>query len=257
MSGPPKMAFLASNSAEAAAALADLAGRYGQHEPAEADIIVPLGGDGFLLECFHKGLWNPGKPAYGMNFGSVGFLLNPFRAEGLAERIEGANRVSLHPLKMTAHFADGGMQTAFAVNEVSLLRQRHQAAKLRLSLDGRVRLPELVCDGALVCTPAGSTAYNLSAHGPILPLGSDVLALTPISAFRPRRWRGAILPHTAQIRIEVLEPEKRPVSAVADAAEMRDVLAVEIEEMRDIALTLLFDPGEELGERIIKEQFTP
>ncbi|MEE8274622.1 MAG: NAD kinase, partial [Alphaproteobacteria bacterium] len=196
-------------------------------------------------------------PVYGMNRGTVGFLMNAFSEDDLPDRLDQATATELHPLEMTAKTAEGGQTQALAINEVSLLRQTRQAAKIRISVDGKVRTEELVCDGVLVSTAAGSTAYNLSAHGPILPLGSEVLALTPISAFRPRRWRGALLPAQARIRFEILEHEKRPVSAVADYTEVREVIDVQVEENREVSLRLLFDPGHSLEERILTEQFTP
>jgi NAD+ kinase len=222
----------------------------------EADIVIALGGDGTMLEVLHATMGR-GTPIYGMNRGSVGFLLNEFSLEGLSERIAKAQRITLHPLSMVAKTQDGEVHTAYAVNEVSVLRETRQAAKLRITVDGITRLDELICDGALVSTPAGSTAYNLSAHGPILPLESQMLALTPLSPFRPRRWRGALVPHTTRIGFEILEPEKRPVSAVADYTEVRDIVTVEITEDRNIELNLLFDPEQNLSERILKEQFQP
>ena len=209
-----------------------------------------------MLETLHQFI-SRGLPIYGMNRGSVGFLMNVFREHGLLDRLERVETVVLHPLRMTATCADGSVIEALAINEVSMLRETRQAAKLRIRIDGKVRIEELVCDGLLVASPAGSTAYNLSAHGPILPLGANVLALTPISAFRPRRWRGALLPHTAKITFDVLEGGKRPVSAVADYTEVRDVVKVSVCEDRSIDLTLLFDPEHNLEERIIAEQFLP
>lgn len=249
-----KICFIAAPHAEAQTALAQLTTRYGQADAAAADAIVALGGDGFLLETIHQML-ALGKPIFGMRRGSVGFLLNDYHAETLPERLQAAQRVMLRPLMMTAQDAHGQTSTALAFNEVSLLRETQQAAKLRLKIDGVERLPELVCDGALVSTAAGSTAYNFSAHGPILPLNGHVLALTPISAFRPRRWRGAVLSAAVRITFEVLEADKRPVSAVADSAEFRDVVRVDVQQDNDHAITLLFDPHEHLEERIIREQF--
>jgi NAD+ kinase len=249
-----KLAFTASDRAEAQAARAQLAARYGDTPEADADVVVALGGDGFMLETLHAHL-DSRKPIYGMNFGSVGFLMNDFAEEGLVERIEAAQRTAIHPLAMTATTAKGKVEKALAINEVSLLRETRQTAKLRIEVDGRVRLDELFCDGALVATPAGSTAYNLSAHGPIIPLGAQVQDLTPISAFRPRRWRGALVPHTACVCFEVLEPDKRPVSAVADNFEVREVRRVEIKEVRDKALVMLFDAGRTFEERVLDEQF--
>jgi NAD+ kinase len=227
---------------------------YGTVEPERADAIVPLGGDGFMLESLHRFVGS-GKPIFGMHRGSVGFLMNSYRPDGLYERLAAAQPVELHPLEMTAHRAGGSTHQAIAFNEVSLLRETRQAAKLRVSVDNIVRLDELMADGVLLSTPVGSTAYNLSAHGPIIPLGAGVLALTPISAFRPRRWRGALLPHGARVKIDALESDKRPVSAVADFTEVRDVVAVEIHENRDIAMTVLFDHEANLEERVLKEQF--
>ena len=220
----------------------------------KADIIVALGGDGFMLQTLHA-FRDLGKPVYGMNLGSVGFLMNEFREEGLENRLlAGGHPAQLHPLRMTAHTKDKVME-ALAFNEVSLLRQTRQAAKLRIVVDDKVRIGELICDGALVSTPAGSTAYNLSAHGPILPIDAALLTLTPISAFRPRRWHGALLPRRAKTRFDVLEAAKRPVSAVADDLEVRDVTIVEIAEDRSVSVTLLFDEGRSLDERILAEQF--
>jgi NAD+ kinase len=216
---------------------------------------VALGGDGFMLEVLHLPLARR-VPIYGMNRGSVGFLMNDFDEEDLLPRIAAAERAEIHPLVMTATDSAGQHFTAMAVNEVSMLRQTRQTAKLRILIDGTERLAELSCDGALVATPAGSTAYNLSAHGPIIPLEARVLALTPISAFRPRRWRGALLPHTAQVCFEVLEPDKRPVSAVADNFEVRDVAVVQVAEDRETSMTMLFDAGRSLQERVLAEQFS-
>ncbi len=216
---------------------------------------MPLGGDGFMLQTLHRVL-DLEKPVYGMNCGSVGFLMNPFREDGLLERLTAAQEAVLHPLRMHAITASDAVEEALAFNEVSLLRQLAQAAKLRITVDGRVRLPELICDGVLVSTPAGSTAYNLSAHGPIVPLSAELLPMTPISAFRPRRWRGALLPSTADVVFEILEAEKRPVAAVADSAEVRDVISVSVCEDRGVSVRVLFDPDQGLSERIIAEQFT-
>ena len=250
---PPLVAFVAAEAEAPQQALAELRRRYGEIAPAEADIIVPLGGDGFMLETLHRFV-DSRKPIFGMHRGSVGFLMNSYRPEGLYERLAVAQPVELHPLEMSAR-QNGRSRPAIAFNEVSLLRETRQAAKLRVSVDGVVRLEELMADGILLSTPVGSTAYNLSAHGPIIPLGAAVLALTPISAFRPRRWRGALLPHGARVAIEVLEADKRPVSAVADFTEVRDVAHVEIHENRDIAITVLFDREANLEERVLKEQF--
>ena len=248
------VAFVATDTEAAQSGLAELTRRYRATPPAEADIIVALGGDGFMLETLHRYL-DRHVPIYGMHRGTVGFLMNEFRPDGLLERLARAQPVTLHPLEMIAHSKAGSVHTALAINEVSLLREARQAAKIRISVDGIVRLDELMGDGVLVATPVGSTAYNLSAHGPIIPLAGGVLALTPISAFRPRRWRGALLPNGAKVAFEILEADKRPVSASADFTEIRDVVAVEIRQNRDIAFTLLFDPEYNLDERVFKEQF--
>lgn len=250
-----RLAFTASDRPEAQEAKAALIARYGQAKETEAQVIVALGGDGFMLETLHENLKN-GRPIYGMNRGSVGFLMNEYSEDGLLERINAAERAVIHPLSMLAVDSAGRRREALAINEVSLLRQTRQTAKLRISIDGKVRLGELSCDGALVATPAGSTAYNLSAHGPIIPLDAKVLALTPISAFRPRRWRGALLAHTARVTFEILEADKRPVSAVADNFEVRDVVEVQVAENRDVALHMLFDAGRSLEERVLAEQFS-
>jgi NAD+ kinase len=232
-----------------------LVARYGDTDFRHADVVVCLGGDGFMLETLHRTL-SRDVPVYGMNCGSVGFLMNAFLEDDLPERLARAQEVVLHPLRMVAVTRTGAVEEALALNEVSLLRQLRQTAKIRITIDGRVRLQELVCDGVLVSTPAGSTAYNLSAHGPIVPLSADLLALTPISAFRPRRWRGALLPSAADVLFEVLEGDKRPVSAVADFTEVRDVASVAVSEDRALKTTVLFDPDQGLSERIIAEQFT-
>jgi NAD+ kinase len=250
----PRLAFVASDRPEAQAARARLAERYDGVREDEADVVVALGGDGFMLETLHSNLAAQ-RPIYGMNQGSVGFMMNEYSEDGLLERIAAAERAIIHPLVMLTLDAEGRSQKALAINEVSLLRQTRQTAKLKLSVDRKVRLAELFCDGILLSTPAGSTAYNLSAHGPIIPLDAKVLALTPISAFRPRRWRGALLPHTAKVSIEVLEAEKRPVSAVADNFEVRDIIKVEISEDRTVRLYMLFDAGRSLEERVLAEQF--
>ena len=249
-----RLAFVASERPEAQAARAKLAKRYGEASPQEADAIVALGGDGFMLETLHNQI-EARRPIYGMNWGTLGFLMNEYSEDALLERINAAERAVVHPLRMVAADAHGAMHRALACNEVSMLRQTRQTAKLRISIDGRVRMTELSCDGALVATPAGSTAYNLSAHGPIIPLDAQVLALTPISAFRPRRWRGALLHHTAKVKFEILEAEKRPVSAVADNFEVRDVVEVHVSEDRQLGLTMLFDAGRSLEERVLSEQF--
>ncbi len=223
-------------------------------DSAGADAIVALGGDGHMLQTLHR-FMNDGVPIYGMNRGSVGFLMNEFRERGLSKKLEAAQRSVVHPLSMRAVDQSGSEVHAMAINEVSLLRRSYQAAKLRISVDGQVRLTELVADGVLLATPAGSTAYNLSANGPILPLDAPLLALTPISAFRPRRWRGALLPDHAQVTIEVLESQKRPVSAVADHTQIENVVSVSIEIDRSVDLVMLHDPGHSLDERILREQF--
>ena len=220
----------------------------------EASVIVALGGDGLMLDALHTSL-RTGARVYGMNFGSVGFLMNEFREEGLIERIASADPIRIHPLRARGEDINCTPFEALAINEVSLLRETRQTAKIRITIDDRVRMDELQADGVLVATPAGSTAYNLSAHGPILPLDSKVLALTPISAFRPRRWRGALLPRTVKVGFEIVEPRRRPVSTVADNQEFREVARVEIVEASDITLHLLYDKGRDLGERILIEQF--
>ena len=249
-----KIAFVASDVPEASSALDQLSAQYGNAPIASADAIVALGGDGFMLQTLHRHLTDR-IPIYGMNRGSVGFLMNEYREDMLRERLAAAEITRVHPLRMHAVDIDGNDFEALAINEVSLFRQSYQAAKLRISVDGKVRLKELVCDGALVATPAGSTAYNLSAHGPILPIDAPLLALTPISPFRPRRWRGALLPNQAVISFEVIEAEKRPVSAVADHTEIRSVASVTVQQVPDIELLMLFDPGHNLDERILSEQF--
>lgn len=249
-----KIAFVASEVPEAREALERLSQRYGSADARDADAIVALGGDGLMLQTLHRYM-NDRIPIYGMNRGSVGFLMNEYREDGLLERLTEAEISRVHPLSMVAYDVNGKASKALAINEVSLFRERYQAAKLKISIDGKVRMEELICDGVLVATPAGSTAYNLSAHGPILPINAPLLALTPISPFRPRRWRGALLPNRAHISIAALEHEKRPVSAVADAAEMRNVVRVDIEQARTIDLFMMFDPGHSLDERILAEQF--
>lgn len=250
-----RLAFVASDRPEAQAARERLAERYGHYTEAEADIVVALGGDGFMLESLHRRIVD-GKPIYGMNRGTIGFLMNDYDEADLRERIGSAAPSVIFPLRMSAVAIDGSVADALALNEVSMLRETRQTAKLRISVDGRVRMDELFCDGALIATPAGSTAYNLSAHGPIVPLGAQVLALTPISAFRPRRWRGALLPHTAKVQFDVLEADKRPVSAVADNFEVRDVTRVCVEEDRRRGLVMLFDAHRSFDERVLVEQFS-
>ncbi|MEM6887886.1 MAG: NAD kinase [Pseudomonadota bacterium] len=252
---PQKIAFTASRADTAQTARAALATRYGDVPLEEAEVIVALGGDGYMLQTLH-GTQHLNAPVYGMNRGTIGFLMNDYSETDLPARLSAAEEAAINPLAMTATQADGAVTTALAINEVSLLRSGPQAAKLKISVDGRLRLAELVCDGALVATPAGSTAYNYSAHGPILPIGSDVLALTAMSAFRPRRWRGALLPKTALVRIDVLEPGKRPVMAEADANAVTEVVSVEIRSEPSVAHRILFDPGHGLEERLISEQFT-
>jgi NAD+ kinase len=250
-----QIAFVAAPTPIATEARDALISRYGACELAEAAVVVALGGDGFMLETIHQVL-PLNIPVYGMNRGSVGFLMNTYSEEGLADRLSHAQAAELHPLRMHAITGTGSVEEALAFNEVSLLRQLRQAAKIRISVDGRVRLEELSCDGVLISTPAGSTAYNLSAHGPIVPLSANLLPLTPISAFRPRRWRGALLPSSADVLFEVLESDKRPTAAVADFTEVRDVVSVAVSEDRSVSVTVLFDPDRSLSERIIAEQFT-
>jgi NAD+ kinase len=252
---PGEIAFVAAPTEPAQEAAERLTARYGVCAFGSAAVVVPLGGDGFMLQILHRVLTRP-VPVYGMNCGSVGFLMNPFREDELLERLAAAQAAVLHPLRMHAVTVGGAVEEALAFNEVSLLRQLAQAAKIRITVDGRVRLPELICDGVLVSTPAGSSAYNLSAHGPIVPLSANLLPMTPISAFRPRRWRGALLPSTAEVLFEILEVDKRPVAAVADSAEVRDVASVSVGEDRRVSVTVLFDPDQGLSERIIAEQFT-
>ncbi len=252
----PPFSIVADDTSEAQAALAELNARYASVPAAQAGCVVALGGDGFMLETLRSTLRRD-VAVYGMNRGSVGFLMNEYEPEGLADRLEAAQRVDIHPLLMQARTVDGRAVEAVAINEVSLLRETHQTAKLRILIDDVERLVELACDGALVATPAGSTAYNLSAQGPIVPIGARLLALTPISAFRPRRWRGALLPDKATVTFEILEPAKRPVSAVADSTEVRGVAAVTVRQAADMSLSLLFDPEHNLEERILREQFLP
>ena len=249
-----RLAFVAAEVPQARRALSSLVKAYGQASPEEADVIVALGGDGLMLQTLHR-FMSSGKAIYGMNRGSVGFLMNEYHEKDLGKRIHAAEVTTVRPLKMSAIDQAGRKHKAMAFNEVSLLRQTHQSAALKISIDGHVRLEELKCDGIILATPAGSTAYNLSAHGPILPINSPLLALTPISPFRPRRWRGAIIPHQARITIESLEAEKRPVAAVADQFEVRNIQKVEIAEDRKRSARLLFDPGHSLAERVLAEQF--
>jgi len=249
-----KIAFVASDMPEAVKARKRLVKRYGEVDPADADAIVTLGGDGHMLQTLHR-FMNDKIPIYGMNRGSVGFLMNDYSEEDLPGRLAAADVSRIHPLAMIAYDRDGKAHKALAINEVSLFRERHQACKLKILVDGTVRMEELVCDGVLVATPAGSTAYNLSAHGPILPINAPLLTLTPISPFRPRRWRGALLPNKVHISIHVLEPDKRPVSAVADHFETRGVTRVEVEKARNIELYMMFDADHSLDERVLAEQF--
>ncbi|HUC61576.1 MAG TPA: NAD kinase [Alphaproteobacteria bacterium] len=256
MPAPLKLAFLAADTEKAQEALVSLERLYGRVELKRADVIVPLGGDGFMLETLHRYM-SLKKPIFGMQRGSIGFLMNEYRDDGLPDRVAKARGSKLRPLRMVARTIEGAEIEALAINEVSLLRETRQASKIRITIDDTTRLDELICDGVLVATPAGSTAYNLSAHGPIVPVGAPLLALTPICAFRPRRWRGALLPLTAKVRFDILEAEKRPVSAVADYTEVRDVASVEVIEDKKEVLTLLFDPEHNLEDRILKEQFEP
>lgn len=251
---PLRIAFFASKRPEAQQALPLLRERYGNHSEADADVIVALGGDGAMLDALRR-RFDDGKPVYGMHLGTIGFLMNDYLPDGLIERIEAAERANLAPLKMRATDIHGTVHKAMAINEVSLLRQTAQSARLKIIVDGRVRMDELVCDGLMVATPAGSTAYNLSAHGPILPIGAKLLALTPVSAFRPRRWRGALLKAEAKVDIEVSAADRRPVSASADNQEVRDIVHVTVETDASRTLKVLFDPGHALDERILREQF--
>lgn len=256
----PKLTFLAADTSDAQNALKELREQYEDVGIDKADIVVALGGDGTMLETLHTiyrvDYCQTPLPVYGMNCGSVGFLMNPYRPENLMDRLKEAHKVDIYPLHMKTKDAQGQEHEALAFNEVALLRETRQAAKLRISIDSIERIPELVCDGIMLATPAGSTAYNLSAHGPIVPLSANLLALTPISAFRPRRWRGALLPYHVRVGIDVTNPEKRPVSATADSTEIRDVVRVEIKQSDCNGCPLLFDPDHNLEERILKEQFT-
>ncbi|GAA0571132.1 NAD kinase [Rhizomicrobium electricum] len=248
-----RLHFVATAVPEAQSALTNLRQQYDDAGPEKAEVIVALGGDGFMLQTLHTYLGQD-KPIYGMNLGSVGFLMNEYNEADLPERLAKAERAVINPLRMRAMTADACID-GLAFNEVSLLRQTRQATKLRILVDGKVRISELICDGALVSTPVGSTAYNLSAHGPILPIDSALLALTPISAFRPRRWRGALLPHRAKVRFEALEVEKRPVSAVADGLEVRNIMSVDVAEDHSVSMVMLYEAGRNLDERILTEQF--
>ena len=249
-----KIAFVASDHPQAQEGCDHLAAIYGNVAPHEADAIVALGGDGMMLQTLHEYMETE-VPIYGMHRGSVGFLMNEFEDDNLTARLEMAEINTIHPIKMTVRDVDGKITSALAINEVSLLRQTYQAAKLEISIDGKVRLEELIADGVLVATPAGSTAYNLSAGGPVLPINAPMLALTPLSPFRPRRWRGALLSNKASVRIKVLEEKKRPVSAVADHTEIRFIKEVTVEEEKNISIYMMFDPGHALDERILSEQF--
>lgn len=248
------VSFRASEAKVAQEALTDLTRRFGQSPPDEADVIVALGGDGFMLDTL-KEVQSLDTPVYGMHRGTVGFLMNQFCMDDLPKRLREAEEAVINPLHMRAETAGGNAEEALAINEVSLLREGSQAARLKISVDGKPRLDELVCDGAMVSTPAGSTAYNYSAHGPILPIGSQVLALTAVAPFRPRRWRGALLPKTATVRFDVLNPAKRPVMADADGRPVRNVAAVEVRSDPGVRHKILFDPGHGLEERVIREQF--
>ena len=250
-----KICVLGSQSPDAQEGVEDLRRRYGHVPPDEAEVIVALGGDGFMLQTLHA-FMDLGVPVYGMNRGSVGFLMNDYAAEDLIEKLETAKTARINPLRMVATDAMERKHTALAINEVALFRQTHQAAKIRITIDGKVMLDELICDGILAATPAGSTAYNLSAHGPILPIRSKMMALTPISPFRPRRWRGALMMLDNHLEFEVLEQQKRPIAATADHFEVRDVSHVTIGSAPEIELRLLYDPGHELEERLLREQFT-
>ncbi len=255
MSADLRIHFTASQKPEARLALEAMIRRYGQTGLDRADVVVALGGDGLILDTLRERFVD-GLPVYGMHRGTIGFLMNEYEEEGLPARINAATRVVIHPLEMTATRVDGSKAVLLAINEVSLLRQTSQTARLRIIVDGRERLAELSADGVLVATPAGSTAYNLSAHGPILPIGANLLALTPISPFRPRRWRGALLRHDARVEIVVQDDERRAVSASADTQEVRDVVHVAIREDRSKPMTMLFDDGHGLDERILREQFS-
>jgi len=251
---PRKIAFAASDAPLAQEALEALTARYGNAPLDESEVIVALGGDGFMLQTLHA-TEHLASPVYGMNRGTVGFLMNAYAADDLPDRLAAAEEAVINPLAMTATTLSGNQHRALAINEVSLLRAGPQAAKLRITIDGKLRLEELVCDGALVATPAGSTAYNYSAHGPIVPIGAEILALTAIAPFRPRRWRGALLPKSAIVRFDVIEPERRRVMADADSRSVADVVSVEIRSEPRVEHRILFDPGHGLDERLIREQF--
>lgn len=249
-----RLAFFASKRPEAQDALPELIRRYGQVSESDADVIVAIGGDGAMLDTLRR-RFDDNKAVYGMHRGTVGFLMNDYSLDGLVERINAAERASIIPLRMIATDVNGQQHRALAINEVSLLRQTAQSARLKITVDDKIRMEELTCDGVMVATPAGSTAYNLSAHGPILPIGANLLALTPVSAFRPRRWKGALLRHDATVDIDVIAPDRRPVAAAADNQEVRNIVHVQVRESRDRRLTMLFDPGHALDERILREQF--
>jgi len=250
----PALTFICAENRDAREAAARLAALYGQTPIDQADVVVALGGDGFMLQAIQENM-DSGRSIYGMNRGTIGFLMNEYREEDLPERIKAALSETIRPLVMTTETAEGNVLTGRAINEVSLFRQSAQAAKIRITIDGQVRLDELICDGVMVATPAGSTAYNLSAHGPILPLDAPLLALTPVSPFRPRRWRGALIPNRSIVRFDILEADKRPVNAVADHAEVRSVTSVTVRESRRSTVTLLFDQSHSWDERILAEQF--
>ena len=250
------IAFVAANQSEAQAALTYFTSKYGLTDPKEANIIVALGGDGLMLETLHKYM-ALGTPIYGMNRGSIGFLMNKYEENGLLKRLDKAATTILHPLRMVAHDSNNQKHQALAINEVSLFRESRLAAKIKIFVDGVERMKEMICDGIMVATPAGSTAYNLSAYGPILPIGTGLLALTPISPFRPRRWRGALLPQNATVDLTVVNPKQRPVSATADFVEIRDIIKVSICQDQTISLNLMYDPEHNLEERILNEQFQP
>ncbi len=254
MAAQKQLSFVASQAPNAQVALSELVAEYGNVPVEDAEIIVALGGDGFMLETLH-GTQHLPAPVYGMNRGTVGFLMNSFSTENLANRLDASEEEIIHPLHMKAVCVDGTIHNGLAINEVSLLRAGPQAAKLSIHVDGRTRMDELVCDGALLSTPAGSTAYNYSAHGPIIPIGSDVLALTAVAAFRPRRWRGALLPTSARVRFEVEDSAKRPVNADADGVSVKNVASVDVWSAPEIEHRILFDPGHGLEERLIREQF--
>lgn len=249
-----RIAFVASETPEASDARTRLAARYGDVPPEDSEVIVALGGDGLMLQTLHR-FMTAGKAIYGMHRGTVGFLMNDFHEENLNARLAAAETTVIHPLVMRAISTTGAIKEYYAINEVSVYRQSYQAARMRILIDGKERLAELVADGALVCTPAGSTAYNLSAQGPIIPINASLLALTPISPFRPRRWHGALLPDSARVTIEILESKKRPAAAVADHDEVRDIASVDIRMDHSISMHMLFDPGHSLDERILREQF--